>query len=98
MIVKDDTVHIKPEKPENIKKLLKKVPSLPVKGVPDIKRVLVTEEHGEWVIRTDGSNLSKVLEINGVETSRTTTNNVHEIAATGKKVVALEGERHGPTA
>ncbi|MCJ7713303.1 hypothetical protein MUO66_02440 [Candidatus Bathyarchaeota archaeon] len=80
--VKEDTVYIKPEKPENIKKLLNKVSSLPVKGVPDIKRVLVTEEHGEWVIRTDGSNLSKVLEIDGVDTSRTTTNNVHEIAAT----------------
>jgi len=81
-VIKDDTVYIKPEKPENIKKLLKKVPGLPVKGVSGIKRVLVTEEHGEWVIRTDGSNLSKVLEIDGVDTSRTTTNNVHEIAAT----------------
>jgi DNA-directed RNA polymerase subunit A' len=82
VLVKDETVYIKPEKPENIKKILNKVPALPVKGVPDIKRVLVTEEHGEWVIRTDGSNLSKVLEIDGVDTSRTTTNNVHEIAAT----------------
>ncbi|MCK5342136.1 MAG: DNA-directed RNA polymerase subunit A'', partial [Candidatus Heimdallarchaeota archaeon] len=81
-VIKDDTVYIKPEKIENMKKLLNKVPALPVKGVPGIKRVLVTEEHGEWVIRTDGSNLSKVLEIEGIDTSRTTTNNVHEIAAT----------------
>jgi len=44
--------------------------------------VLVTEEHGEWVIRTDGSNLPKVLEVSGIDTSRTTTNNVHEIAKT----------------
>jgi DNA-directed RNA polymerase subunit A' len=75
-------IHIKPKKAETLKKLLDKVSSFFIRGVPGIKRVLVTEEHGEWVIRTDGSNLSKVLEISGVDTSRTTTNNVHEIAKT----------------
>jgi DNA-directed RNA polymerase subunit A' len=52
--------------------------------------VLVTEESGEWVIRTDGSNLSKVLEIPGVDTSRTSTNNVHEIA----KTLGIEASRN----
>src|SRR3989304_2342247 len=80
--LKENTVQIKPKKVETLKKMLGKIPGLHVKGVPDIKRVLVTEESGEWVIRTDGSNLSKVLEIPGVDTSRTTTNNVHEIAKT----------------
>jgi DNA-directed RNA polymerase subunit A' len=77
-----DTVEITPKKAENLKKLLGKIHSFHVKGVPDIKRVLVTEEHGEWIIRTDGSNLAKVLQVTGVDTSRTTTNNVHEIAKT----------------
>lgn len=80
--VTDNTVEIKPKKAEQIKRLLSKTPGLQVKGVPDIKRVLVTEESGEWVIRTDGSNLAKVLEVPGVDTSRTTTNNIHEIAKT----------------
>jgi DNA-directed RNA polymerase subunit A' len=80
--VKGDTVQIKPKKVETLKRMLTKIPSFHVKGVPDIKRVLVTEESGEWVIRTDGSNLSKVLEIQGVDTSRASTNNVHEIAKT----------------
>jgi DNA-directed RNA polymerase subunit A' len=88
--VKDDTVQIKPKKIENMKKMLSKTPSFHVKGVPDIKRVLVTEERGEWVIRTDGSNLAKVLEITGVDTSRTTTNNVHEIA----KTLGIEAARN----
>ena len=71
--------------------MLEKVTGFHVKGVPDIKRVLVTqEENGEWVIRTDGSNLSKVLEIPGVDTSRTTTNNVHEIA----KTLGIEAARN----
>jgi DNA-directed RNA polymerase subunit A' len=88
--VKDDTLQIKPKKIENLKRLLDKVSAFHVKGVPDIKRVLVTEERGEWVIRTDGSNLSKVLEIPGVDTSRTTTNNIHEIA----KTLGIEAARN----
>jgi DNA-directed RNA polymerase subunit A' len=88
--VKEDTVHIKPKKLENIKKILSKISGFHVKGVPDIKRVLVTEERGEWVIRTDGSNLAKVLEVTGVDTSRTTTNNVHEIA----KTLGIEAARN----
>jgi DNA-directed RNA polymerase subunit A' len=81
--VKGETLTVKPKKADTIKRLLDKVSGFHVKGVPDIKRVLVTqEENGEWVIRTDGSNLPKILEIPGVDTSRTTTNNVHEIAKT----------------
>jgi DNA-directed RNA polymerase subunit A' len=76
------TIYVKPKKIEQIKKILDKVTSFYIKGVAGIKRVLVTEEHGEWVIRTDGSNLPKVLEVPGVETVRTSTNNVHEIAKT----------------
>ena len=89
----DDTVQITPAKVENMKKLLGKVPAVQVKGVPDIKRVLVTEERGEWVIRTDGSNLGSVLQVSGVDTSRTTTNNVHEIATT----LGIEAARNALT-
>jgi DNA-directed RNA polymerase subunit A' len=88
--VNDTTVEIKPKKAEQIKRMLVKIPGAQVKGVPDIKRVLVTEESGEWVIRTDGSNLSKVLEVTGVDTSRTTTNNIHEIA----KTLGVEASRN----
>ncbi len=75
-------IYIKPKKPEDRKKLLDKVISHHVEGVSGIKRVLVAEEKGEWVIRTDGSNLAKVLETTGIEPMRTTTNHVHEIAKT----------------
>jgi len=81
---------VKPEKAEDLKKLLPKVSSLHIKGVPKISRVLVTEESGEWVIRTDGSNLPRILEISAVEASRTTTNNVHEIA----KTLGIEAARN----
>jgi len=90
---KTNSVHLKPKKADALKKLLDKVSGVHIKGVPGIKRVLVTEEHGEWVINTDGSNLSKVLEIVGVDTSRTTTNNVHEIA----KTIGIEAARNALT-
>ncbi|MGA9388639.1 MAG: DNA-directed RNA polymerase subunit A', partial [Candidatus Bathyarchaeia archaeon] len=91
--MRGNNVHIKPKRADALKKMLDKIPSLHVKGVAGIKRVLVTEEHGEWVIRTDGSNLPKVLEIHGVDTSRTTTNNVHEIA----KTLGIEAARNALT-
>jgi len=88
--VKGGKLLVKPKKADMMKKMLGKVSAFHVKGVADIKRVLVTEENGEWVIRTDGSNLPKVLEIAGVDTSRTTTNNVHEIA----KTLGIEASRN----
>ncbi len=50
-----------------------------VKGVPDIERVTIVKQDEEWVIQTAGSNLAKVILVDGVDTTRTTTNNVYEI-------------------
>ena len=86
---KEDKLYIKPKKVEP-RKLLDKVTTHHVKGIPSIRRVLVTEEKGEWVIRTDGSNLPKALEIVGVDPTRTTTNHIHEIA----KTLGIEAARN----
>jgi DNA-directed RNA polymerase subunit A' len=50
-----------------------------VKGVPDIERVTIVKQNDEWVIQTAGSNLAKVILIEGIDTSRVFTNNVYEI-------------------
>ena len=50
-----------------------------VKGVPDIDRVTIVKQDEEWVIQTAGSNLSKVILLSGIDTTRITTNNVYEI-------------------
>ena len=50
-----------------------------VKGVSDIERVTIVKQDEEWVIQTAGSNLAKVMAVDGVDTTRTTTNNVYEI-------------------
>ena len=88
--IKDDRLSLKPGKPLDTKKLFDRVSTHYVKGIPDIRRVLVTEEEGEWVIRTDGSNLPKVLEVRGVDPTRTVTNHIHEIA----KTLGIEAARN----
>jgi len=75
---------------DQFKKLEAKVPQLHVKGIPAIKRALVMEEGGEWIIRTEGSNLEAVLQVPGVDPARTTTNSVHEIA----EVLGIEAARN----
>jgi DNA-directed RNA polymerase subunit A' len=60
--------------------IIKKVTQARIRGIPGIKRVLTTIENGEWIIRTDGSNLEGVQRISGIDPAKTTTNNIHEIA------------------
>jgi len=82
VIVDSDTILITPEEVTNLNKILNKVPSTQVKGIKGIRRALVTNENDEWIINTDGSNLSKVLKVPGIDPNKTSTNNVHEIAST----------------
>ncbi|MEM1514512.1 MAG: DNA-directed RNA polymerase subunit A' [Candidatus Bathyarchaeia archaeon] len=81
---------IEPKKKIDIKKLLTRVMFFHVKGIPGIKRVYITKMNDEWLIRTDGSKLSKVLEIFGVDPTRTVTNNIHEI----EKTLGIEAARN----
>ena len=59
-----------------------KVLNTTVKGVPDISRVTIVQKDDEWVIQTTGSNLSKVLEVEGIDKKNVRTNNVFEIGET----------------
>ena len=88
--VEENRLILKPKKPMDLKKLLDKVSAEYVKGVPSVRRVLVTEETGKWVLRTDGSNLPKVLDVYGIDPTRTTTNSMHEIA----KTLGIEAARN----
>ena len=59
-----------------------KVLKTTVKGVPDIARVTIVKQNDEFVIQTTGSNLAKVLEVEGLDKNNVRTNNVSEIAET----------------
>jgi DNA-directed RNA polymerase subunit A' len=82
--MKDKPYHIRvsiPDDPDaqTILTLKNKLLNARVKGVPDIERVTIVKQDEEWVIQTAGSNLSKVVQIPGVDTRRVSTNNVYEI-------------------
>ncbi|RLI44218.1 DNA-directed RNA polymerase subunit A'', partial [Candidatus Bathyarchaeota archaeon] len=88
--IEENEIGVKSKRHMDLKKLLDKVSSQHVKGAPGIRRVLITEEAGKWVIRTDGSNLPRIIEIQGIDPMRTITNHVHEIA----KTLGIEAARN----
>ncbi len=69
-------------------KILKKV----VKGIRGVKRGLLTpsDDNKEWVIKTEGTNLPGVIQIEGVDPTRTVSNHIHEV----EKLYGIEGARN----
>jgi DNA-directed RNA polymerase subunit A" len=61
-----------------------------IRGIKGVSQVVVSKEGGEWVISTLGSNLKRVFEIEGVDSVRTTSNNIFEIA----DVLGIEAARN----
>jgi len=50
------------------------------KGIEGIDRVVIRkEENDEYVLYTEGSEFKKALRVDGVDSTRTRTNNIHEI-------------------
>jgi len=70
--------------------LRNKVLKTTVKGVPDIERITLKEENGEWLIQTTGSNLAELLSVKGVDMNNIRTNNVFEIST----VLGIEAARN----
>lgn len=69
-------------------KILKKV----VKGIRGVKRGLLTpsDDNQEWIIKTEGTNLQGVTQIEGVDVSRTVSNHIHEV----EKLYGIEAARN----
>jgi len=61
-----------------------------VKGVDNIKRVIIRKVEDEYVLYTEGSNLNRILDLKGVDGSRTVTNSIVEIA----NVLGIEAARN----
>jgi DNA-directed RNA polymerase subunit A" len=70
-------------------KLKEKIKDIVIKGIPGIKQVMPTKNKNEFVIVTAGSNLKDVLELKEVDATRTSTNNIFEVA----KVLGIEAGR-----
>lgn len=74
----------------NLHKLKYKLLESHLMGLKGVTQAIVNKEGGEWIIHTLGSNLKKTLDIKGVETTRTTCNNIFEIM----DVLGIEAARN----
>ena len=74
-----------PEEPSyrDLLQLVDDLSEIVFKGIEDVSRVVIrqesTEAGEEFVLYTEGSALGTTLDIEGVDASRTTCNNIHEI-------------------
>ncbi|ERH10348.1 MAG: DNA-directed RNA polymerase, beta' subunit/160 kD subunit [halophilic archaeon J07HX64] len=74
-----------PEEPSyrDLLQLVEELREIVFKGIEDISRVVIRKEDlddgEEFVLYTEGSDFGTALEIEGVDASRTTCNNIHEI-------------------
>ncbi|MGA7628555.1 DNA-directed RNA polymerase subunit A'' [Methanoregula sp.] len=75
---------------QNLFQLAEHVRNVIVQGIDDILRVVVRKETGEYILYTEGSNLKDVFDVAGVDTTRTRTNNISEIA----QVLGVEAARN----
>lgn len=81
-----------PEEPSyrELLQLVEKIKIVSLKGVVGIKRVVIRKEEDEYVLYTEGSVLKDVIQFEGVDPSRTTTNNITEIS----EVLGIEAARN----
>ncbi len=83
-------VKLKTDHPVNeIYKVKEKIKNIHVKGVKGILQILPMKKGEEFVIITGGSNLKDVLQLEFIDSSRTTTNNISEIS----DVLGIEAAR-----
>ena len=74
-----------PEEPSyrDLLQLVEELRDIVFKGIDEISRVVIRKEEldegEEFVLYTEGSDFGEVLGIEGVDASRTTCNNIHEI-------------------
>ncbi|MBW9223988.1 DNA-directed RNA polymerase subunit A'' [Methanothermococcus sp. SCGC AD-155-E23] len=75
-----------------LSKRIPKVKSIHLKGVPNISRIIIRRDDttGEYVLYSEGSNLREVFKVEGVDTTRTITNNIIEI----QEVLGIEAARN----
>ncbi|MFV2014661.1 MAG: DNA-directed RNA polymerase subunit A'' [Candidatus Heimdallarchaeota archaeon] len=95
--INDTNLKFEPENVtfEEIYKIQEKIALTHIKGIKDIAKVILVKENTsigeEWVLYAEGSNLSQVLTIQGVDPTRVTTNSIQEVLET----LGVEAARQG---
>jgi DNA-directed RNA polymerase subunit A" len=76
---------------QSLQKLREKILKKVVKGIRGVKRGLLTpsDDGNEWMIKTEGTNMQGLVQIEGVDVTRTVSNHIHEI----EKLYGIEAAR-----
>ena len=89
-----DEIEIFPEKEnENyreLRRISEEIKNIKIKGIDGIKRAIIRKENDEYVIYTEGSNFEKVLTLDGVDKTRTKTNDIQAVY----QVLGIEAARN----
>jgi DNA-directed RNA polymerase subunit A" len=75
---------------KKLHRLVEQVRTMKIKGIDGISRAIIKKRGDGYVIYTEGSNLSKILELPYVDASRTSTNSIQEIY----EVLGIEAARN----
>jgi DNA-directed RNA polymerase subunit A" len=83
VLIDSNVLTVRPEN-ESYRELLqlgKSIENVTLKGISDIKRVVIRKEDtiDEYVLYTEGSSLKHIADLDGVDMTRSTTNNINEI-------------------
>jgi DNA-directed RNA polymerase subunit A' len=79
--IKDNTIVFSEPKSDfkQLYKLKEKIKTIQISGIKGINQILVVKKEDHFVILTAGSNLKEVMAMKGVDKTRTSTNDIHEI-------------------
>ncbi len=88
----DDVITLRSGEPsfKRLQALVEQVRFQKVKGIEGIKRAIIRRDGPEFVIYTEGSNLSAVLQMDSVDPTRTVSNSIQEIY----EVLGVEAARN----
>ena len=75
---------------KKLQKLRENLAALRIKGIKGITRAIIRKQHREYVIYTEGSNFKEILDMEMIDPTRTTTNNIQEIF----EVLGVEAARN----
>lgn len=79
----------KSEDIKSLRKIRNKVLKFHVDGIKGIQNVVVVKEMDDWIIQTAGTNLKKILGVQGIDLRRTRTNDIHQVY----EVMGIEAAR-----
>lgn len=87
-----DVFEVCPTEPtyRELQRINEEIKNLKIKGIKGIKRAVIRKEQGEYVIYTEGSNFEKILTLEGIDKTRTTTNDIYAIY----NVLGIEAARN----